>query len=222
MSKKNTHLLQMTVVPIVLGFVCMISSSVVSGMLTMTKEPEAEPVVWSGSLKPAAHENITVEGDDGSVITLDDDGSVESLKSLIEEKVCEPTDTPCDPEHYSHIASGNLAYLDTCGECHGSGECLDGYKLKDDRCWKDLGDPYHDPDFTRDPDARCQANAQWIDLNYDYYDTKTNCDAGTCGGGGARFCFRRTTRENCESTAGGDFTEGQNDRIQDCVWITPK
>jgi hypothetical protein len=28
-----------------------------------------------------------------------------------------------------------------------------GINLKDDRCWKDLGEPYHDPDFTRDPDA---------------------------------------------------------------------
>tara|TARA_B100000482_G_C12607279_1_gene297598 strand:- start:875 stop:1540 length:666 start_codon:yes stop_codon:yes gene_type:complete len=221
MSKKNAHLLQMTVVPIVLGFACMISSSFVSGVLTMTREPEPEPVVWSGSLTPTVHENITVEGDDGAVITVGDDGAVESIKSLTEEKVCEPTDTLCDPAHYSHIAAGNVAYMDTCGECHASGECLEGYKSKDDRCWKDFGDPYHDPDFTRDPDARCQANAQWIDLNYDYYDTMLNCDTGSrCADAGPRFCFRKGTRKSCESTAGGIFPG--NDRVQDCVWITPK
>ena len=188
----------MTPVVVVTGLVCLISSS----------------VVWSDSLRPTAHENIMVESDDGSLVNIDN----ESL--VVEEKVCERTDTPCDPEHYSHIASGNVAYMDTCGECHASGECLDGYKLKDDRCWKDFGDPYHDPDFTRDPDARCQANAQWIDLNYDYYDTKLNCVTGSCAGGGVRFCFRRGSRESCESTAGGIFPG--NDRVQDCVWITPK
>jgi len=205
----------MTVVPIVLGFACMISGSAASGAMQMTKKSGSEPEVWSGSLTPTVHENITVEGDDGEVITVD-----ESLKSLIEEKVCEPTDTLCDPAHYSHIAAGNVAYMDTCGECHASGECLEGYESKDDRCWKDFGDPYHDPDFTRDPDARCQANAQWIDLNYDYYDTKLNCVTGSCAGGGVRFCFRRGSRESCESTAGGIFPG--NDRVQDCVWITPK
>lgn len=217
---KNAHILQMTVVPIVLGFACMISSSFVSGVLTTTREPEPEPEVWSVSLTPTVHKIITVEGDDGAVITIGENGAFESVKSLIEEKVCEPTDTPCDPAHYSHLAAGNVAYMDTCGECHASGECLEGYKSKDDRCWKDFGDPYHDPDFTRDPDARCQANAQWIDLNYDYYDTKLNCVRGSCAGGGARFCFRKGTRQSCESTAGSIFPG--NDRVQDCVWITPK
>lgn len=180
----------MTSVVVVTGLVCLISSS----------------VVWSNSLRPTAHENIMVESDDGSLVNIDN----ESL--VVEEKVCERTDTPCDPEHYSHIASGNVAYMDTCGECHASGECLDGYKLKDDRCWKDLGEPYHDPDFTRDPDARCQGNAQWIDLDYDYYDRKLN----------AQFCFKRGTRNSCESTASGMYNDGFNDRLQDCVWITPK
>ena len=206
----------MTVVPIVLGFACMMSSSAASGAMQMTKNSGSEPEVWSGSLTPTAHGNVMVEGDDGSLINIDN----ESIKSLTEEKICEPTDTPCDPAHYSHIAAGNVAYMDTCGECHASGECLEGYKSKDDRCWKDFGDPYHDPDFTRQPDARCQANAQWIDLNYDYYDTKLNCVKGDCAGGGVRFCFRRGSRESCESTAGGIFPG--NDRVQDCVWITPK
>jgi hypothetical protein len=215
----------MTSVVVVAGLVCLISSSLISGsIVSKVRQPE----IWSDSLRPTAHENIMVEIDDGSLVNIDnesDDGSLVNIDNeslVVEEKVCEPTDTPCDPEHYSHIASGNVAYMDTCGECHASGECLDGYKLKDDRCWKDLGEPYHDPDFTRDPDARCQGNAQWIDLNYDYYDTKLNCVKGNCAGAPSRFCFRRGTRESCESTAGGYFTEGQNDRIQDCAWITPK
>ena len=69
---------------------------------------------------------------------------------------------------------------------------------------------------SRDPDAPCQANPQWKDIDYGYYDTALNCDESNCRSGFTRFCFSRETQEICESTASGVFPG--NDRLQDCVW----
>ena len=177
-------------------------------------------LVTFGGLQRVTHANILVEDEDGNVINID-----KGLSTEPEPEPCTLTDVSCDPEHHSYIASGNVAFMDTCGVCRASGKCLDGYTLKDDRCWfnpeSQTGEvgPFYDPDFTRKPDARCQANAQWMDLDYQYYDTKLNCDLLNCQHNFKRFCFNRGSEQSCDNTASGYYGNGLNDRVQDCVWV---
>lgn len=200
---------------VALGVVCALSSCSISYMRTQPEQPEQKKF---DGLQKVIHDDILVEDEDGNVVNVD-----QGL--AIEPEPCTLTNVSCNPDHHEHIGSGNIAFRDTCGECKPSGECIDGYYRKDDRCWYDpptVGPPgaFHDLDFTRDLDARCQANAQWMDLDYNYYDTKLNCDELNCQHNIKRFCFRRASKDSCEGTASGYYGNDKNDRVQDCVWVS--
>lgn len=206
----------MTSVVVVAGLVCLISSSAMStslinSMSMMFKPSQAQSDQSGKVIKTQVHEDILVESDDGVITNVDN----ESL-----EKKCKLTDTPCDPMQHDNISQGDLGYMDVCGNCHFSGECLEGYVLKNEICVYSPGDPYHDPNRSRDPDALCQANAQWIDLDENIYDTVLNCDQDGCRDEASkRYCFKREGQFNCEGVAYRNATTGKI--LQNCVWITP-
>lgn len=206
----------MTSVVVVAGLVCLISSSAMStslinSMSTMFKPSQAQSDQSGKVIKTQVHENILVESDDGVVTNIDN----ESV-----EKKCDSTDTPCDPMQYGSITSGEIGYMDTCGNCQFSGECLEDYVLKNDICMYSPGDPYHDPNRSRDPSASCQANAQWISIDENIYDTVLNCDQDGCRDEASkRYCFKREGQFNCEGVAYRNINTGQI--LQNCVWITP-
>ncbi len=207
----------MTSVVVVAGLVCLISSSAMStslinSMSTMFKPSQAQSDQSGKVFKTQVHEDILVESDGGVITNIDN----ESL-----EKKCKLTDTPCDPTQHDNISQGDLGYMDVCGNCHFSGECLEGYVYKNDMCVYSPGDPYHDPSRSRDPDALCQANAQWIDIDENIYDTVLNCDQDGCRDEASkRYCFKREGQYNCEAVAYRNINTGQI--LQNCVWITPK
>tara|TARA_B110000046_G_C12808014_1_gene320044 strand:+ start:47 stop:688 length:642 start_codon:yes stop_codon:yes gene_type:complete len=206
---------------VALGLACALSSCMSSMKMLSISMESTEPIKFEG-LQRVTHDNILVEDEDGNVRNIDKGLATEPEP---EPEPCTLTDVSCDPEHHSYIASGNVAFMDTCGVCRASGKCLDGYTLKDDRCWfnpeSQTGEvgPFYDPDFTRRPDARCQANAQWMDLDYQYYDTKLNCDLLNCQENSRRFCFNRGSEQSCENTASGYYGNSLNDRVQDCIWV---
>tara|TARA_Y100000389_G_scaffold114195_1_gene111381 strand:- start:5446 stop:6105 length:660 start_codon:yes stop_codon:yes gene_type:complete len=219
MSKKNAHLLQMTALVVVAGLVSLISSSATStslinsmSMFNVSHDQSGQGGQGGSVVKTQVHENILVESDD-EVVTNIDNESVE--------KKCESTDTPCDPMQYGSITSGEIGYMDTCGNCQFSGECLEDYVLKNDICVYSPGDPYHDPNRSRDPSASCQANAQWISVDDNLYDIVLNCDRDGCRDAASdRYCFKRESQNNCEGVAYRNTATGET--IQNCVWITPK
>lgn len=112
------------------------------------------------------------------------------------------------------------AYLGGVGGSPGSVSLFAGYDADNDgkiskqeyfnfvenlRCEVEEGDVQCIPIGSRDPDAPCQPNTQWVDIDYAYYD-KTLMD----------FCISRETQESCEA-ATSDV--GDRSRLQDCVWV---